>query len=239
MKKTSILLLCMLMYCMSVTSQTFVEMRKIYPVSVNDGQRVITGFQTFSNSDDQIFANAMKWSIETFCTEKRNNLFDIEVNKKNISFEMPLELIERGKVKYQFLCKTNIRVSEGKLVYTIYDIRYRTNAIVSLSYTNYLDKLNPEKKTKHKEIINIFEELASKRINQMFDAITENKCAKITHWNDIHIQRAVKGMNEDECYLAFGKPANNYEDNYNRVQWSYGLNFVLIFKEGILETIIR
>ena len=46
-------------------------------------------------------------------------------------------------------------------------------------------------------------------------------------------------MNADECYLALGKPGTNYEDNNNRIQWSYGLNLILIFKGGKLESIIR
>ena len=224
----------------TVCAQTFVEMKQIYPVSINAGQRVIEGFQPFNSfNDEQIFANAMKWSINNFCKEGRKELFDVSVNKKLFSINMALDYNENGKTKYEFNCKANIKVIDSKIVYTIYDVQYKTNSLVPFSNMNHLDKLNPEKKSKHKEIITIFQELASTQLNQLFDAVVSDFCAPITHWNDINIQRPVKGMIEDECYLAFGKPNNSYEDNNGRIQWSYGLNFVLIFKEGKLETIIR
>ena len=228
------------LFCISSHAQTFEEKKTIYPVTINEGQRVITGFQPFSGqADERIFANAMKWTIQEFCMNKRDEMFDIQVNKKTFSFNMALEYKSEGKVRYVFNNKASVKVIDGKLVYTLYDILYRANSLLPISSVNSLDKLNPDKKAKHKEIITAFQELASRRLNQMFDAVVENQCAVITHWDDISIQRAVKGMNEDECFLAFGKPSNNYEDNHNRIQWSYGLNFVLIFKEGKIETIIK
>lgn len=228
------------LFCVSVYAQTFEEKRTIYPVVVNEGQRVINGFQLFNGqTDERVFANAMKWAINEFCNDKRDQMFDIQVNKKTFSVNMQLEYTAAGKVKYVFNNKANVKVIDGKLVYTFYDITYKTNSILPFSSVSSIDKLNPEKKPKHKEIISAFEELASKKINLMFDAVVGNHCAEITHWDDINIQRAIKGMNEDECFLAFGKPSNSYEDNHYRIQWSYGLNFVLIFKEGKVETIIR
>lgn len=238
-RKIFFLILILNLSILYVQAQSFVEMKQTYPVSMDNGRRVITGFQPFSCSDDVIFSNTMKWVINDFCKEKRDEMFDIFVNKKSFSFNMTLEYSANGKVKYVFFCKANIKVVEGKLVYTLYDIQYKSSSIISFSQVISLDKLTPEKKEKHKEVILAFQELASAKLNQMFDAVIENQCAAITHWSDINIQRPVKGMNEDECLLAFGKPTNNYEDNHNRIQWSYGLNFILIFKEGKLETIIK
>lgn len=225
---------------LSAYGQTFEEMKKVYPISINEGQRVITGFQPFINiSDEQILANAMKWFIKEFCKEARKDMYDVDVNKKTFSLDLMFEHSEGDKLKYVFICQLNIKIADGKLIYTVYDVGYKTPTLLSLSSVSSLSKLNPEKKQKHKEIISTFQELVSKELNCMFDAVIENKCATITHWNDINIQRPVKGMNEDECFLAFGNPNSKYEDSQGRTQWSYGLNFVLIFKEGHLETIIR
>lgn len=236
----TIFLLVALVASVSVKAQTFEEMRTLYPISDNDGKRVISGFQQFTGKDDgQLYANALKWAIDEFCQEKRDGLFDIDVKKRGFSFNMALNYEVGGKTKYAFACKSNVKVLEGKLVYAVYDIQYKSSSLLPLSSVNSIDKLNPDKKPKHKEIISSFQEMASRKLNQMFDAIVENKCSSITHWSDIDIQRPVKGMNEDECYLAFGKPNNKYEDSNGRLQWSFGLNFLLIFKEGLLETIIR
>lgn len=221
------------------SAQTFLESRQQYPVTESDGQRVITGFQPFSTDDNKIMANAMKWVIEDACEKERDALFDININKKTFSYNRVVQYLSAGAVKYTFFYKVNIKIAEGKLVYTVYDIQYKGNSIIPLTSTSSINRLNPEKKAKHKEIITALQEKASEELNKMFDAITENACKPITHWNDISIQRAVKGMNEDECTLAFGKPNSVYEDNNGRLQWSYGLNFVLIFKKDKLETIIR
>ena len=225
--------------CSRLGAQGFVEQRLQYPVTVSEGRRVITGFQPFGMQDEQILANAMKWAIVNVCEKGREGLFDINVTKKDFSFNLSLDYVVDGKTKYIYGCKVNIRVMDGKLVYTVYGIQYKASSIVPLSSVTSLDRLTPEKKPKHQEIIKVFQELVSKRINQLLDAVIENKCASITHWSDISIQRAVKGMSEDECTLAFGKPNTAYEDNNGRVQWSYGLNFILIFRQKILETIIR
>jgi len=223
----------------SIYAQTFVEQKKMYPVTLNEEKRVVTGFQSFTIDDNEIFANALMWAINNLCERERNTLFDINVAKKEFSFNATFDYIVSGKPKYQYIFKGNMRIVDRKLVYNLYDIEYKTNSILNFSSTSSIDKLSPEKKQKQKEIISAFQELESKMLNSLFDVITEKKCSIITHWDDINIQRPVKGMNEDECLLAFGKPNNIYEDNNNRTQWSYGLNFVLIFKNGLLETIIR
>lgn len=232
---TLIIMVCALQHLLA---QTFTEQKTIYPSTINEGKRIISGFQAFEMNDDDIFSNAMKWTIENNCQHGRDALFDIQVNNKNFSFSFMSDVMEAGKPKYSFTANANIRVVDGKLVYTIYDIQYNSNSFVPINNIISLDRLSPDKKPKHKVIINSFEQEASKILNQLFDAIIEKNCKTITHWNDINIQRAVKGMNEDECTLAFGKPNSKYEGN-GKVQWSYGLNFVIIFCEGIVETILR
>jgi len=220
-------------------AQTFVEQRKVYPVVISDGHRIVTGFQQFDSSDDIIFSNAMKWVIENTCLKGRDALFDIKTETKSFSFNLSLDYIINKKVKYNYCCSIDIKVADSKLLYTIYNINYKPNSFLPLSTDISLDKLDPEKKPKQQEIIDAFQRLYSNVLNQLFDAVILNKCKSISHWNDINIQRPVKGMNEDECKLAFGIPNNIFEDTNNRIQWSYGLNFVLIFKEEKLETIIR
>lgn len=223
-----------------INGQSYEEINRVYPVINNNGQRAIIGFQEFSGlSDEQIYANALKWAIDEYCKERRDGLSDVEVLKKTFSFAVSHDYIIGGKTKYTFQYKADFKVVDGKLAYTLYDVYYRANGFLPFSSSSHLDKLNPEKKSKHKDIIKAIEEVASNRLNVMFDAVVANQCAPISHWNDINIQRPVKGMNEDECFLALGKPTTNFEDNNNCTKWSYGLNWLLIFKGGKLETIIR
>lgn len=235
-----VLALISAVFILPVCGQTYEEINQVYPISENNGQRVITGFQEFSGlNDEQIYANALKWAINEYCKERRDGLSEVQAIKKSFSYAASHDYIVEGKTKYTFQYKADIKAIDGKLVYTLYDVFYRANGFLPFSSSSHIDKLNPEKKSKHKDILKAFEEVASHKLNILFDAIVANLCAPISHWSDINIQRPVKGMNEDECYLALGKPGTNYEDNNNRIQWSYGLNLILIFKAGKLETIIR
>ena len=239
MKKIFLFVAFSLLLCTSAYSQTFEELRKVYHTSINDGKRVITGFHAFGMSDKVILANSMRWAIQNVCEVGRDHLFDVNVEKNEFSFNVTLEEMVNGKPKYTFYCKARVRINEDKLIYSIYDIQYKTDNLLSLGSVTPLEKLNPEKKPKQKEILDSFEKLASSILNKMFDAVVANECAPIEHWQEIHLQRAIKGLKPDECLLAFGKPQNIYEPDSNGIQWSYNLNFVLIFKDDVVVTIIR
>ena len=101
-----------------------------------------------------------------------------------------------------------------------------------------MENLKPEKKEAHKEIMNDFVKSESQALNKLFYFIITNKVSTITHWSDIAISRPVKGMTEDECLMAFGKPRSIQENN-GEVQWMYSGSFYLFFRNGVVETILR
>ena len=101
-----------------------------------------------------------------------------------------------------------------------------------------MEKLQPGKKASHKEIMDDFVQVESQVLNKMFDFIVMKQLSPITHWNEISINKPVKGMTEDECLLAFGKPQTIQESN-GEVQWMYSSSFYLFFKNGHVETIIK
>ena len=76
-----------------------------------------------------------------------------------------------------------------------------------------------------------FVQIESQMLNKLFDFVSTNQLSPITHWNEINIGKPVKGMTEDECLLAFGKPQTISESN-GEVQWMYSSSFYLFFKNG-------
>lgn len=88
------------------------------------------------------------------------------------------------------------------------------------------------------QVMDDFVQVESQVLNKMFDFIITNQLSPITHWNEININKPVKGMTEDECLLAFGKPQTIQESN-GEVQWMYSSSFYLFFKNGHVETIIK
>lgn len=88
-----------------------------------------------------------------------------------------------------------------------------------------MEKLQPEKRTSHKETMDDFVHIESQMLNKMFDFVSTNQLSPISHWNEISIGKPVKGMTEDECLLAFGKPQTVSESN-GEVQWMYSSSFI-------------
>mgnify|MGYP000594516577 CR=1 FL=1 len=83
-----------------------------------------------------------------------------------------------------------------------------------------------------------FVQVESQVLNKMFDFIITNQLSPITHWNEININKPVKGMTEDECLLAFGKPQTIQESN-GEVQMDVFQLVLPVFKNGHVETIIK
>ena len=85
-----------------------------------------------------------------------------------------------------------------------------------------MEKLQPDKKASHKEIMDDFVQVESQVLNKMFDFIITNQLSPITHWNEININKPVKGMTEDECLLGLRQNRQDYSSNTNgEVQWMY------------------
>ena len=143
----------------------------------------------------------------------------------------------RAKQNNTYYCKAIFRVAEGKLVYYLSDVLIESSVLVMKKVTA-MEKLQPEKKASHKEIMDDFVQVESQMLNRMFDFIATHQLSPITHWNEISIGKPVKGMTEDECRLAFGKPQTVLESN-GEVQWMYSSSFYVFFKNGRVETIIK
>ena len=68
--------------------------------------------------------------------------------------------------------------------------------------------------------------------------IQTNRLPAITHWEEIRLRKAAVGMNETECFLAFGKPQTVLESN-GQVQWMYTSSFHLFFKNELVYTVLK
>lgn len=230
------LMCCLLTGTLSVMAQTFSEQGNTYPVNVDGNKCVVSGFTPFSNlSDEKIFANALLWAIENVCPQLRDGITEVKIPAKSFSCDLVLSSpLGSGNIYY---CKATFRVAEGKLVYLISDIKVESSVVIMKKVTP-MEKLNPEKKPAHKETIEDFVKTESQMLNKLFDYVTTYQSEEVTHWNDIAISRPVKGMTQDECRMAFGKPESVSESN-GETQWMYGSSFYLFFKDGRVTTIIK
>lgn len=221
-----------------VVAQTFTEQKKTYPLGADGNKYVVSGFTPFSSvTDETIYANALLWTIENVCPKLREGITEVNVPAKSFSCDLILSSAADSKQRNTYYCKAIFRVADKKLVYYISDILIESSVIVMKKVTA-MEKLQPERKTSHQEIMDDFVLAESQVLNKIFDFITTNQLPPITHWKEISISKPVKGMTENECRLAFGKPQTVLDSN-GEVQWMYSSSFYLFFKNGRVETIIK
>ena len=214
-------------------AQTYVEKNATYPLAADGNKYVVSGVVTFGDkSDETIFANAMLWNIDNVCPQLREGVSDVNVTAH--SFNIAMTMIVGGNTYY---CNGSFKAQSGKFVYSLTDIRVEST-VVAFKRIMAFEKLNPEKFTNHKAMMEEFVSVESGALNQLFDYINTNEPEEITHWSDIGYCRPVEGMNQTECKLAFGKPKSTSETE-SEVQWSYSSSFYLFFKDGVVATIIK
>lgn len=237
-KRQILILTYLLAGVISAFGQTFSELKTQYPISADGKNYVVSGFIPLNNmSDETIFANTLLWTIKNVCPELREGIHDLNVKEKSFYCDWTLNSSADFNQKNIYYCKARFQVKEGKLIYFLSNILIESSVLMMKRQTP-MENLKPEKKEAHKEIMNDFVKSESQALNKLFDFIITNKVSTITHWSDIAISRPVKGMTEDECLMAFGKPRSIQENN-GEVQWMYSGSFYLFFRNGVVETILR
>ncbi len=233
MKKALLSILTIIGISIQGLCNTYSEIGTQYELSVDNNQYIVTGFIPFSGQTDKnIFANSMLWTVENICPQLRDGITNVNVPKLKFSCEMILESIQGNT----FYCNASFNIVNGRLIYYISDIKAVIKSFVSKNLTPF-EKLNPEKKKNHQLIMSDFTKTISSTLNNMFDFIMTNK-PNVTRWEEIAMSKPVIGMTEDECRIAFGKPKNVFESN-DEIQWSYSTSFFIFLKNGKVSSFLK
>lgn len=239
MKKVILFSLCLWISLITMAQDyTYSDMAQKYPLVVDNGNKVVSGFISLNGKTDKIiFSNALLWAIENVSPKMRENINNINFTRLSFDCDLTLKSDAGSKSNNIYYCKAEIKVSEGKLVYYISDILVESPTVL-MKKVMAISKLQPEKKETHKQTVEDFVAVESNVLNQLFDYVSTHKLQTINHWDEIKISKAIKGLNEDECRLAFGKPQAILENN-DETQWMYNSSFYLFFKNGVVSTFIK
>ncbi len=221
-----------------VSAQMYQEQGDKYPIIADENKYIVSGFIAFNGlGDETIFSNALLWAIDNISPKMRENLNNINVKEKSFEAAITIASIAGSGVNNTYHCKAIFRVANEKLVYHISTITLESSGLLNSKLIPF-ESFNPQKKENHKIAMEDFTASESLMLNKLFDFILTNKIPTITHWEEIGKQKAIKGMNETECKLAFGKP-QDIQDNGTEIQWMYTSSFYLFFKNNLLDTIIK
>lgn len=176
----------------------------------------------------------MLWIIDRANVGK-DNIIEYDMQGQDVTAKLRFAATDNAKQVYA--CNVKITISSGQVVVTAGDIKSLTTNLFGETVLPF-EKLNLEKKEKHKEMFNEYARLANKELNKLVKFIQTNDPGSLPHWNQVCADEISAGMNETECKIVKGKPLS-VTSGSERTQWMYSTSEYLIFTNGLLKAHIR
>ena len=240
MRFTTSFLYCLVLCtgCMQLHAQGSISS----PYSEVKGNVVISEFHTLDKptSAEGIFLNALLWMIDNRelenTEEEDKSTFEIDYDKKQYLLEIKQTNPQSAS---HYRCLFSVKVTDNIITILASNITYESETnVIKIVKRLAFEKLQPEKKPKHKEYLNEFAKLHKETVKRMLEAITTNPAPTITHWTEIKNKEVVKGMSKQECLLAFGKPASVQKQG-NKEEWMYDSYTYVFFENEIVTSLIK
>lgn len=206
------------------------------PYSIVDDKVVIPQFQSVEGTtSDNLFLNALLWTIQS-APQPEEKVLEVDYDKKQFGVAW---MLDNPKTACRYRCVVSVKVADNIITMLASDISQEAEtAVIKLVKRLPFEKLNPEKKPKHKDYLTDFANLHEKQIAQLLEFITTNPLPPITHWREIKENDVVKGMNSTECTLSLGKPASVQKQG-NREEWMYDSYTYVFFENGVVSSVIK
>lgn len=210
------------------------------PYSVVDGKVALSYFQSLDNpkTAEGIFLNALYYIKDGQKRDEEGNLPATSVDYDTYQFTTELA-INSSQTNSVYRYVLSVKVAENIITLLLTDITCESEvAVVKLTKRLAFEKLQPEKKSKHKEYSEDFAKLAQQSVDKLLEFVSEQTPPTVTHYKEIKSGQVAKGMTEAECLFAMGKPVS-VNTNGSKTQWIYGAFTHVFFEEGVVATFIR
>lgn len=206
------------------------------PYSEVKGKIVISQFHSFDNlAEKDILLNALLWVIQ-YGPQPEEKVLQADYDKKQFVVSL---VLEEPKTASRYRYSLSAKVSGNIITMLASDITHESEAaVIKLVKRTSFEKLQPDKKPKHKELMDEFAGMYKDCVAQMVKFISTNQLPDISHWDEIKNKEVVKGMNQAECLLALGKPASVQKQD-NKEEWMYDAYSYLFFENGVVTSVIR
>lgn len=232
MRMKNIWILLFLFVTLVAKGQNDYELREV------DGKLAYTGFTSVGGvSEEDLFVGLLLWTIDR-CPKFKEGLMDVDYDKKTFSVQTQLESSKRADNPAVYYFLADYTVSEDKLSFTYSKINCECAGMLNMKTVIAFDRMKPDKKPKHRAYMEEFKKRASESVEELMEFVKTNRHMPITHWDEIRRERVVKGMNESECLLSYGKPLDIINSETGGTRWRYGNFNYLFFKSGVLTSIV-
>lgn len=236
MKKILLFISCLFLCSLSIQAQ------KNNPYSEVKGKRVISEFHSLDkpSTSQAIFLNALLWVINKQELPQEEGVTapvrEVDYDNQQLSAEFSL-ISPKTESCYRYIF--TVKVSDNIITLLASDITQEAAvSVIKITKKLNYNKLQPEKKPKHQEYMDEFASLYADFTKEILQAVSNNVAPVVTHWTEIKNKEVVKGMNEAECLMAWGKPIS-MQTNGNKTEWMYDSYTYAFFENGVVTTIIK
>lgn len=189
---------------------SLVTAAQTFNVNVDKGKRIISCTQYNGGSDEDLqFAKVMKWAINRG-EEHRDGISAIDFYSRTLVTDFAWDDDD-----IKFSSKLQIQVTQSQFIFSFFDIvaqgggGFKSLIGIKMDF----NKINPEKKEKHKQMQDLFLTKAQQAVTVAYNSIVDSS-VDITNWTNVTNGRLEKGMSLDEAFLIYGKPLTmNSRDN--------------------------
>ncbi len=205
-----------------------------YTLENKDGRYFSAGAITIGKQDKEIFGAAVLWALEQAGTTEKAKSAIVSYDPNTLKLTLKPS-VPSGDYNYTFLL--TMQAKDRKLLYLIEGIRCMPKGVLGAFSTVNFDKVNLTKKPQNKEFIDRFDAILDEYIPIITTAV-KGKSMNLTHWEAIVKGQIVKGMTENECLMAAGKP-DTVVENTQRTQWTYESGMIVVFENGKVTAVVK
>lgn len=228
----------MLISFLSIITFTYLQTKAQIqaPYSIVDNKVVISQFQSIEETtSENLFLNALLWTIQN-APQPEEKIMEVDYDKKQFGVAW---MIDNPKTACRYRCVVSVKVTDNIITMLASDINQEAEtSVIKLVKRLPFEKLNPDKKPKHKDYLTDFANLHEGYIAQLLEFVSNNQLPPITHWREIEEKNVIKGMNPTECILSLGKPASIQKQG-NKEEWMYDAYTYVFFENGIVSSVIK
>lgn len=217
---------------------TFKDEVTIYrPIVSNDGIIAVSDVIDIpGRNKDEIFIGLLIYLYDNFDAELEE-ISVVDFDNRRVEMRRKFEQGEyKNATSYEYVL--SFQMGDEMLSFVTAELKaeYREKGILPRKMN--FEKLKPEENTRHKELFDEFSNLHSTYLHQLARSIAFTEHQIVTHWDELKAGAIVKGMNQSEVKIAKGKPSIERVSGA-RVKWMYGNEYVVIFTNGIVTSIIN
>lgn len=213
------------------------------PYSVEKGKVIIAqADKVISDAPiDQLYLKTLLWFIERQVISEETQLPLVEIKRDYANHRIEVEVqFPNKQSQLIYKCLISIKLAENSISTIASKITAESTVnVINLIKRTSFDKLQPEKKPKHKEYLDEFSALYQEYTKQMMNYIYSQPMPVVNHMEEMLSGRLTKGMTEVECTLTMMRKPKSAQQQGKTLKLMFDSSTYVFIENGVVTNIIR